>query len=762
MSVNNNARKAAKAAGSSILEFSMKMDRPVLTGHQNEPKQPARHATRLSPIDLLENVLDNGRLFAAVFAACLLLAIVYAIAATPVYSADTLIQIEENKASALGSLSSISKALDIQNSAVIGEIDIVRSRSVVMEAMNATAAQTEVSVENRFPIVGGLIGALLPKGANGLVDAPPGMSSWAWGGERLELRTFDVPSAQIGKALELDYLDGNRFRLKDRSGQVVLNGVVGVPSESNGYRVDVARIIARPGAEFRVRRVATDVRLEAILKKLGVTETKRQSGIMQLSFEDPDPVFAARMLNAIAAAYLNFNSRRRADDAERSLTFLNAQMPIVKARLQQAEQALNTFRNQQGSIDAQGDIRLLVEQLAFVDKSRLETRLAYQDLLSKYVPGQPQVVAAANKLKELDQQAAVLKEKAARLPSQQQTYLRLARDVEVNNQLYVGLLNNTQQLQIAEAGTVGNASIVDAAVVSDKPVRPKRLAAILAGAVVGLMLGFLAAQGRALLAGRIRDPHDLEAALGIPMLGVLPNSRRQAEADANRTPAFIATKEPADVSLADAMDSLALTLRHRLAAYGGGAKVVLVSSAGTAQGKSMLAANLAYLYAEKGLKTVIVDANVRAPALHRYLPVTATKGLSDVLKGALPADEAITRVDDRLDALSAGSPGASTRNLFDMARLDSLVASLRSRYDMVIVDAPSAQPVADLAALSRVADMTLLVARQGSANATGIAEALDSLGKIGVRIDGLVLNGFEPSPLRGVRRIGAGFAAARA
>ncbi|MCA7975626.1 lipopolysaccharide biosynthesis protein [Burkholderia cepacia] len=740
----------------------MKMDRPVLTGHQNEPKQPARHATRLSPIDLLENVLDNGRLFAAVFAACLLLAIVYAIAATPVYSADTLIQIEENKASALGSLSSISKALDIQNSAVIGEIDIVRSRSVVVEAMNATAAQTEVSVENRFPIVGGLIGAFLPKGANGLVDAPPGMSSWAWGGERLELRTFDVPSAQIGKALELDYLDGNRFRLKDRSGQVVLNGVVGVPSESNGYRVDVARIIARPGAEFRVRRVATDVRLEAILKKLGVTETKRQSGIMQLSFEDPDPVFAARMLNAIAAAYLNFNSRRRADDAERSLTFLNAQMPIVKARLQQAEQALNTFRNQQGSIDAQGDIRLLVEQLAFVDKSRLETKLAYQDLLSKYVPGQPQVVAAANKLKELDQQAAVLKEKAARLPSQQQTYLRLARDVEVNNQLYVGLLNNTQQLQIAEAGTVGNASIVDAAVVSDKPVRPKRLAAILAGAVVGLMLGFLAAQGRALLAGRIRDPHDLEAALGIPMLGVLPNSRRQAEADANRTPAFIATKEPADVLLADAMDSLALTLRHRLAAYGGGAKVVLVSSAGPAQGKSMLAANLAYLYAEKGLKTVIVDANVRAPALHRYLPVTATKGLSDVLKGALPADEAITRVDDRLDALSAGSPGASTRNLFDMARLDSLVASLRSRYDMVIVDAPSAQPVADLAALSRVADMTLLVARQGSANATGIAEALDSLGKIGVRIDGLVLNGFEPSPLRGVRRIGAGFAAARA
>ena len=739
----------------------MKMDRPALTGHRNEPKQVSRNVARLSPIDLLENVLDNGRLFATVVAACLLVAIVYAVAATPVYSADTLIQIEENKASALGSLSSISKALDIQNSAVVGEIDIVRSRSVVMEAIDATAAQAEVSVENRFPLVGALIGSFLPKDANGLAEPPPGMSSWAWGGERLEFRTFEVPSAQIGKALEFDYLDDNRFRLRDRSGREVLSGVVGLPSAGNGYEVDVSRIVARPGAEFRVRRVATEVRLEAILKKLGVTETKRQSGIMQLSFEDADPVFAARMLNAIAAAYLGFNARRRADDAERSLTFLNAQMPIVKARLQQAEQALNAFRNQQGSIDAQGDVRLLVDQLAFVDKSRLETRLEYQDLLSKYVPGQPQVVAAANKLKELDKQAAALKDKAARLPSQQQTYLRLARDVEVNNQLYVGLLNNTQQLQIAEAGTVGNASIVDKAIVGDKPVRPKRLIAILAGAVIGLMLGFLAAQGRALLSGRIRDPLDLEAALGIPMLGILPNSRRQADADANRTPAFIATKEPADVPLADAMDSLALTLRHRLAAYGSDAKVVLVSSAAPAQGKSMIAANLACLFAEKGLRTVLVDANVRAPALHRYLPVTATKGLSEVLKGSLPAEEAITRVAEHLDALSAGKQGASTRNLFDMARLDKLAASLRGRYDMIVVDSPSALPVADIAALSRISDMTLLVARQGAASMAGMTDALESLGKVGVRVDGLVFNGFEPSPLHGVRRIGAGFGAAR-
>lgn len=103
--------------------------------------------------------------------------------------------------------------------------------------------------------------------------------------------------------------------LRDSHGDEVLRGVVGKPTVANGYNVDVARIVARPGTEFRVRRESTQVRLDSILTKLSGAETKRQSGIMQLSFEDHDPVYAARLLNAIAAAYLDANARRRAEDA---------------------------------------------------------------------------------------------------------------------------------------------------------------------------------------------------------------------------------------------------------------------------------------------------------------------------------------------------------------------------------------------------------------------------------------------------------------
>ncbi|WP_244122137.1 GNVR domain-containing protein [Burkholderia latens] len=733
----------------------MKMERSLSGVHRDGPKHTSPGAIGVSPLDMLENVLDHGRLFLIVFFACVLAALAYAIAATPMYAADALIRIEENKPSALGSLSAISKALDIQNSAVTGEIDIVRSRSVLTEAIDATGAQAEVSVKNRLPVIGSLIGSLMPKDANGLAAAPFGLSSWAWGGERVEFGAFDAPPAQAGKSLELDSLGGNRFRLKDSNGNDVLSGVVGVPSSANGYRVHVSRMVARPGETFRIRYVALEPRIEAILKKLSVTETKRQSGVMQLNFEDPDPVFAARMLNAIAVSYLNFNAKRRAEDAERSLAFLNTQLPAVKARLQQAEQALNAFRNEAGSIDAQGDINLLVDQLAFVDKSRLEAKLEYQDLLAKYVPGQPQVVAAANKLKELDQQAAMLKEKAARLPSQQQTYLRLARDVEVNNQLYVGLLNNTQQLQIAEAGTVGNASIVDKAAVIDKPVRPKRMLVVLAGGVIGAMLAFAVVQGVALLSGRIRDLDQLAEAAGIPVLGVLPAASHAGAADTGPVSATADANGPADAPLADALEALALALQYRLRADRSASKIIVVTSAVPGQGKSMIVANLAWLFSRKGLRTAIVDANVSAPALHRYLPVSTANGLFDVLAGTLQPENAMVRVADNFHVLPAGNAGAAARKRLDASAFDRLVASLRDRYDMIVVDAPSALPVADVAALSKFSDLTLLVARQGAVSSAELTDAVDGLRLVGARVDGFVLNGFAPSPMHRVRRAGA-------
>ncbi|WP_423368778.1 GNVR domain-containing protein [Burkholderia sp. LMG 32019] len=726
----------------------MALDRPSSNGYRDGAGTASRDTFRLTLAELLENVFDNRYVFLAVFTGCFLLALIYAIAATPIYSVDTLIRVQENKHSALGSLSEISNALDIENSAVVGEIDIARSRTVVTQAIDATVAQADVSVRNRIPLVGGFLASILSKDADGLVVPLFNTPFWAWGGEQIEFRKFDVPDAQVGKKLEFDYLEGNRFVLKDSNGQEVLRGTIGEPSAGNGYLVDVSRVVARAGTEFRVRRVPTPVRLDAILEKLSGAETKRQSGIMQLSLEDSDPVFAARLLNAIAAAYLDANARRRSEDAEHSLAFLDTQLPVVKARLEQAEQALNTFRNTQGSIDSQGDVKLLIDQLALVEKSRLEAKLEYQDLSSKYVAGQPQLTAVANKLKTLDQQSAELKSKVAHLPSQQQTYLRLARDVEVNNQLYVGLLNNTQQLQIAKAGTVGNASVIDKADVSDKPVRPKRMLVMVLGAAIGLILGVAAAQWQALFFRYVRDPKHLEAMAGIPMFGILPASPHRIDAGTSDRSAFVAVREHPDTPLAEALENLALLLRYRVSAEHGKSKTVLITAPEPGQGKSMISANLAYLFSESGFKTLLVRADAGDSGIERRLPVKYEKGLAEVLQGSLELKNAIVHVHENLDVLPAGKPGKPLRNLFGSDRLEALLASLRGQYDMIVVVSPSARPVAHVALLSRFADVTLMVARQGSVSYAGVMDAIEHLNRVGANVDGLVFNGLEPSPFR--------------
>lgn len=725
----------------------MAINRPFSNVVGDEPKTVPRESLKLSPVDLFENLLHYRWTFIGIFAAILILAIAYAVISTPIYSADALIQVEENKASNLGSLSEVSKSLDVQQSPVLGEMDIVRSRAVVSEAMDATVAQAEVSVKNRIPLLGHAFSSILKKDPNGLVKPMFEAPFFAWGGEDLQFTTFDVPKQQTGDKMQLDALGDSKWSLKDSDGNEILSGVIGAPSVKDGYTVNVSKIVGRAGTEFNVTRYTTQARLEDILKKFTVEETKRQSGIMQLTFLDPNPIFAARLVNGIAEAYLDANARRRSAESERSLEFLNKQLPSVKKRVADAEQALNDFRNKQRTIDVQGEVKSMIDQSETVEKARMDAQLAYQDLLTKFGPGQPQLVAAENKFKTLDAQSKDLQDRAAKLPALQQQYLRLQRDVDVSNQLYVGLMNNAQQLQIAEAGTVGNASMVDSAVVTDKPVRPKRSLVILLGAFFGLVVAFVVTQCIALFSGRIRDPKRLEAMVGIQTLGVLPISPHQLEANKKATPVFMLSKEQSDTPLVEAMATLAQSLQYTLAAKQD-AKVIMVTSAVPGQGKSMISANLAYLYAEKGFKTLLLDADMRQSTVHRYINVSKQNGLSQVLAGSIKPKSAITHTSKNLHTMAAGKNVENVRTLFGVERLEPLLRQLRGDYDMIVIDSPPVLPVADAAALSKHADVTLFVARHATVSYAEVVEAVDRLSKVGTAVDGLVLNGFEPSPLR--------------
>jgi len=322
----------------------------------------------------------------------------------------------------------------------------------------------------------------------------------------------------------------------------------------------------------------------------------------------------------------------------------------------------------------------------------------------------------------------------------------------VNNQLYVSLLNNAQQLRVARAGTIGNVSIVDRAVVPQKPSKPRRALIVAVGLLGGLAGGFLFAQLLAAMRGRIRDPRELEEQVGIHVSATVPVANEQTDADRRKgkratAPFLLARAKPMSGAV-EALRTLRLNLQLSLAETRGG-RTILFTSAVPGQGKSFVSANLAYLIANAGPRVLLIDADLRLSSIGRYFAVDGSKGLSDVLREGLdPAAFVKTDPKMSLSVLPAGAAADNPGELLTTERLESVFAWAASRYDVVIVDAPPILPVSDAVVLGAFADVTAFVVRHKRVARADVADAVQQYQLTGAQIDGFVFNCFVPSRVR--------------
>ncbi len=693
----------------------------------------------ISLVDLAENLVDHRWAFALVAMLCTLAALGYALLATPVYTVDALVQVEDKKGSALGALGSVAEALDVGSSPVEGEIEILRSRTNVSNAVQALRLHSDVEVANRLPLIGEWLAPRLERDDNGLAIAPMlpliDAAGWAWGGERLLLDEFEVPVEQLGNPHRLAIGEDGRWTLRDENDNVVLQGATEAraANEATGYALRIAELAAHSGTEFELTRHSLPARVDQIRQDLRVAETKRQSGIMRIEYPGVDALAAARLVNAIADAYVLQNVQRRAAEAEKSLQFLEEQLPQLRSQLDRAEGELNAFRNKHRTIDIPGEITTLLSQTVELEKNRLDLELKRKEADARYEPAHPVARALREQLASVSAQQKRMSERIEALPLVQQDYLRLARDVEVNNQLYVSLLNNAQQLRVARAGTIGNVSIVDRAVVPQKPSKPRRALIVAVGLLGGLAGGFLFAQLLAAMRGRIRDPRELEEQVGIHVSATAP---------------FLLARAKPMSGAVEALRTLRLNLQLSLAETRGG-RTILFTSAVPGQGKSFVSANLAYLIANAGPRVLLIDADLRLSSIGRYFAVDGSKGLSDVLREGLdPAAFVKTDPKMSLSVLPAGAAADNPGELLTTERLESVFAWAASRYDVVIVDAPPILPVSDAVVLGAFADVTAFVVRHKRVARADVADAVQQYQLTGAQIDGFVFNCFVPSRVR--------------
>lgn len=686
------------------------------------------------------DVLVEGRwLIGAIAAVAVVLGGAYALLATPIYRSDVLVQVEQKKGG-MGGLEDLS-GLFGESSPAETEIEILRSRSLVGAVVDELKLDL-VAEPRRFP----LLGNALARRHDG--DEPAGaflwLGSYGWGGERLALQRLDVSPrwADAEEPFVLVAGEGGAYTVR-YEGQDLVTGQVGKAAEGNGVALFVSELRARPGTEFVVAKLPRDEVVAELQRELRIAEKGKKTGILQLALEGPDRAKLAAVLDSLSNAYLRQNVERKSAEAEKTLAFLETQLPELKGKLDAAESELERYRTVKGSVDVTIETEAAVRRSVEIEKAASELQLESAALRQRFTEQHPMVFAVQDKLAKLRGEQAAMEDRMRKLPEAELESARRMRDVTVANELYLTLLNKAQELKVIKSGTIGTVRILDAAILPAKPVKPKKPTVIALALFLGLALGVAAAFGRKALDHGVEDPDLVERATGTPVYASVPHSDAQEDAvrkrrHGERIP-ILAVQHPQELAI-ESLRSLRTSLEFALLEAKN--QVITIGGCAPGVGKSFVASNLGQLLAEGGKRVLVVDGDLRRGHLHRFFGGDREKGLAEAIRGELPAEQAVRKTESpNLFFLPTGAVPPNPAELLGSERFQHLLTELARGFDLVLLDLPPVLAVTDGAIVARSAGVNLVVLRAGKHPMREIAAAMRVFQRNGVRVHGFVMNG---------------------
>ncbi|MBO1519710.1 polysaccharide biosynthesis tyrosine autokinase [Oceanisphaera pacifica] len=690
---------------------------------------------------LLGLLLEGKWIIIAITFVAAVLGVSYALLATPEYKANALLQVEE-KSGGMAALGDMGEMFS-QSSNAEAEINIISSRHILGAAIDEVKRDIQVAPK-RFPIVGGFVAR---RHSEPQVADASLFTSYAWGGEQINVSQFNVPNSLLDKGLTLRTTEQG-FELLDEDEEVLVEGEPNQLANNNGITILVTDLQARPNTEFTITKVSTLRAINSLNSALSVSEKGKASGILELALTGTDQKDIANTLNAVAQQYLLQNVRRQSAEAEKSLEFLSQQQPELKAKLDQAEERLNQYRQQNKSVDLGLETQSVLTRLVDLEKQLNELSFKESELSRLYTRSHPSYQALLEKKQSLLRDKNELSDKVENLPNTQQEILRLTRDMEVSQEIYIQLLNKVQELNIVKAGTVGNVRIIDDAVTALAPVKPKKpLIAILA-TLLGGMLGVGIVLLRGLLNRGVENPEDFEQ-VGINVYASVPLSvahekkmlsfrKRKAKQQSDM---LLADYNPTDL----AIESLrALRTSLHFAMLEASNNIIAIGGPSPSVGKSFISANLAAICAQSGQKVLVIDADLRKGYMHTIFEQTVDSGLSSLLSGKNTLPEVIkpTQVGN-LHFMARGQVPPNPSELLMHSNFKQLLDKVSQDYDLVIVDTPPILAVTDPVIVSAQAGTTLMVSRFAKNPLKEVEVAQRRYEQNGITVKGIVFNAVE-------------------
>ncbi|MBI4833807.1 MAG: polysaccharide biosynthesis tyrosine autokinase [Planctomycetes bacterium] len=463
--------------------------------------------------------------------------------------------------------------------------------------------------------------------------------------------------------------------------------------------------------------------------------------------------------NAVAHAFVEYNLAEKTKEARTVRNFIENQVKETETKLRESEVSLQKFREKYQAADIAGPTYNRLEDLK---KERNE-------LLKKYTTKHPDVIY-------IDKQIKMLVSELGKYSQDQITFSQLNRDVTVYTTLYNDLKSRLANAMI-EAEKTADVSVVNeanAAVPLGSRQNLNLIIGIILGIILGLALAFIVEQ----LDTSLGTIEEIETLLKLPVLGVIPYLAKEKE----KTSPFsglLGSKTEKDSSRSESIRSQMIlnysTLSPITEAYRilrtnvikngeptEEGKIIIISSTGPEEGKTITSINLAITMAEKGEKVLLIDIDMRKGLIHKVFSLNKEPGLSEVLMGKQRLNAVIRDITDtllgglsydvitntpgidNLHIMTTGAMASHPTELISTSDSDVLLKELKMKYDYIILDCAPILPVTDVLILGHKADFVIMVYRAGKTAKSALVRAVDQLKNANIPIKGVVLNYISP------------------
>lgn len=677
---------------------------------------------------LLGYLIDGRWWIVTITALFMVLGVAYALLATPVFKANALLQVEK-KDSGAALLGDMADVLGGEQPDAAAEIELLTSRMVLGRTVQELHLDTVVTPDF-FPLIG--------RGMSRLMGHPY---------PKMAVSRFEVAPELVGVPLTLTLGEDKHFTLEVEGR--VLEGQVGKLLEQNDVTLLLSDVAAQDGQVFTLlKQPVLDVIAE-LKSGLQVSEKGKNTGIISLALEGEDKGRIRAVLDNISQNYLQQNVVRKTEEVQKSLDFLQVHLPQVKDELNRSEELLNVYRQQNESVDLSLEAKAALDTMVGLEKQLNELTFREAELQQLYTRQHPAYIALMEKRQTLMNTKNTINKSIKRLPKTQQEILRLTRDVQVGQEIFVQLLNKQQELNIMKASTIGNVRIIDDAAVETRAVKPKKPLIVVLATLLGGMLSVGLILVRAAFHRGVESPEQLEE-MGLSVYATIPYSEEQAKIEQHQkkrrqamplNEALLAARNPADLAM-ESLRSLRTSLHFAMMEAKN--NIVMISGPGPGLGKTFVSTNFAATLAMGGKKVLVIDADLRKGYMQKVMGQEMGAGLSAYLGGQTEMMQVISKTGfDGLDFVCRGAVPPNPSELLMQPRFKALLDWASEHYDFVIVDSSPILMVTDAAIVGQHVGASLLVARFAQTTVKEVEVAIRRFEQNGVVIKGILLNAVE-------------------